>query len=83
MDRSALSQRIAAGADREKVIDTLARDLRFAWRSLRRTPVVTVVAVLSIAIGVAAASDMRQPIILATLAGLVGPYRWLPVNMFP
>ncbi|GEP58899.1 XrtA system polysaccharide chain length determinant [Reyranella soli] len=29
VDRSALSQRIAAGADREKTIDTLARDLRF------------------------------------------------------
>ena len=29
VDRSALSQRIRAGADREKVIDTLARDLRF------------------------------------------------------
>lgn len=29
VDRSALSQRIAAGADREKIIDALARDLRF------------------------------------------------------
>jgi polysaccharide chain length determinant protein (PEP-CTERM system associated) len=29
VDRSALSQRVAAGADREKTIDTLARDLRF------------------------------------------------------
>src|SRR5512141_427652 len=38
------------------MLDTVARDLRFAWRSLRRTPVVTIVAVLSIAIGVAAAT---------------------------
>ena len=29
VDRSALSQRVAAGADREKTIDALARDLRF------------------------------------------------------
>jgi len=29
VDRTALSQRIAAGANREKVIDALARDLRF------------------------------------------------------
>jgi polysaccharide chain length determinant protein (PEP-CTERM system associated) len=29
VDRSALSERVAAGADREKTIDTLARDLRF------------------------------------------------------
>ncbi len=29
VDRSALSQRLAAGADREKTIDKLARDLRF------------------------------------------------------
>ena len=29
VDRSALSQRVAAGADREKTIDMLARDLRF------------------------------------------------------
>jgi polysaccharide chain length determinant protein (PEP-CTERM system associated) len=29
VDRSALSQRIVVGADREKTIDTLARDLRF------------------------------------------------------
>jgi polysaccharide chain length determinant protein (PEP-CTERM system associated) len=29
IDRSALSQRIAAGADREKIVQALARDLRF------------------------------------------------------
>jgi polysaccharide chain length determinant protein (PEP-CTERM system associated) len=33
LDRSALSQRVAAGADREKTIDTLARDLRFGLQA--------------------------------------------------
>lgn len=36
------------------MIDGLARDLRFGARSLRRTPVVTAAAVLSIALGIAA-----------------------------
>ena len=34
------------------------RDIRFAWRNLRRTPVVTAVAVLSIALGIAATTSM-------------------------
>src|SRR5690349_12357321 len=37
---------------------TLGRDLRFAWRSLRRTPVVTVVAIVSIALGIAATTSV-------------------------
>jgi predicted permease len=39
-------------------MDTLHRDFRFAWRSLRRTPVVTLVAVLSIALGIAATTSV-------------------------
>jgi hypothetical protein len=34
------------------MLDSLARDIRFARRSLMRTPVLTVAAVLSIALGV-------------------------------
>lgn len=33
VDRTALAQRVAAGADREKVVQTLARDLRFGSQS--------------------------------------------------
>ena len=33
-------------------IENLARDLRFAWRSLRRTPVYALVAILTIAVGI-------------------------------
>ena len=39
-------------------MDTIGRDLRFAWRSLRRTPVVALVAVLSIALGIAATTSV-------------------------
>ena len=38
--------------------DTLLRDIRFAWRNLRRTPVLTAVAVLSIALGIAATTSV-------------------------
>jgi putative ABC transport system permease protein len=39
-------------------MNALGRDFRFAWRSLRRTPVVTLVAVLSIALGIAATTSV-------------------------
>src|SRR4051794_18662785 len=40
------------------MLDGLLRDTRFAWRNLRRTPVLTVVAVLSIALGIAATTSV-------------------------
>lgn len=40
------------------MLDTLLRDLRFARRSLRRTPVVSAAAVLSIAVGIAATTSV-------------------------
>ena len=40
------------------MLETLLRDTRFAWRSLRRTPVLTAVAVLSIALGIAATTSV-------------------------
>ena len=40
------------------MLETLLRDVRFAWRSLRRTPVLTAVAVLSIALGIAATTSV-------------------------
>src|SRR2546421_7497418 len=36
------------------MLDAFVRDVRFAWRNLRRTPVLTAVAVLSIALGITA-----------------------------
>src|SRR5678815_2016944 len=40
------------------MLDTIVRDLRFARRSLRRTPVLTAAAVLSIAVGIAATTSV-------------------------
>jgi hypothetical protein len=40
------------------MLDTLLRDIRFAWRNLGRTPVVSAVAVLSIALGIAATTSV-------------------------
>ena len=40
------------------MLGSFLRDTRFAWRNLRRTPVVTAVAVLSIALGIAATTSV-------------------------
>ena len=39
---------------RMRLLDTLSRDLRFAFRLLRQTPAVSVVAMLSLALGIGA-----------------------------
>ena len=40
------------------MFENLGRDISFAWRNLRRTPVLVGVAVLSIALGIAATTSV-------------------------
>ncbi|HKU93792.1 MAG TPA: XrtA system polysaccharide chain length determinant [Vineibacter sp.] len=71
VDRSALSQRVAAGADREKTIQTLARDLRFGVQAKNlftveypdvdpRVARDVVQQVVDLFLGLASGSDRRQ-----------------------
>ena len=58
-------------------MDTMIRDLRFAVRRLRRAPGFTLIALLSLALGVGAntaAFSLVQTLILAVLLGLTN---WL------
>src|SRR4051812_8730781 len=63
----ARSKALFAFAPSKTMLDTLLRDVRFAWRNLRRTPALTSVAVLSIALGIAATTSVVSVVDAALL----------------
>ncbi len=59
-----------------RLIDGVSRDLRLALRSLRSTPIVTTVAILSLALGIGANTaifSLIDSLVLRTLPGVVQP----------
>lgn len=64
-NRAKLRERVAA-ADAEMILDSIARDLRYAMRQLRRSPGFALTAVLTLALGIAA-----NVVVFGVLASLV------------
>jgi predicted permease len=59
-----------------RLIDSFSRDVRLALRSLRSTPIVTTVAILSLALGIGANTaifSLIDSLVLRTLPGVVQP----------
>src|SRR4051812_30263163 len=68
------SVREGRGLSASKVIDDLARDLHFAARSLLRTPAFSVVAVLTLTLGIGATTAMFSVVNGVLLSGLPYPH---------
>lgn len=71
-----IASRVARRRDRGETIDALRQDLRFAFRSLRRTPAVSLTIILTLALGLGANAMMfslLETIYLRPPAGLASP----------